>query len=59
VLRAAARSSTNQALDWENLAEEIESLGRSNRRELRSRYTAEEVLGDWFPSEPSKTPSAE
>src|SRR5918998_596773 len=35
-LRAAARTETNQALDWENLAEEIESLGRSDRRELRS-----------------------
>jgi hypothetical protein len=37
VLRAAAHGGTNQALDWENLAEEIESLGRSDRRELRSR----------------------
>jgi hypothetical protein len=35
-LRTAARTGTNQALDWENLAEEIESLGRSDRRELRS-----------------------
>lgn len=35
-LRAAASGGTNQALDWENLAEEIESLGRSDRRELRS-----------------------
>jgi Domain of unknown function DUF29 len=35
-LRAAARSSTNQPLDWENLAEQIESLGKSDRRELRS-----------------------
>jgi Domain of unknown function DUF29 len=35
-LRAAARSGSNQALDWENLAEEIESLGRSDRRELHS-----------------------
>jgi hypothetical protein len=34
-LRAAARGSINQPLDWENLAEEIESLGRSDRRELR------------------------
>src|SRR5438128_176130 len=29
----------NTPLDWENLAEEIESLGRSERRELRSRIT--------------------
>lgn len=35
-LRTAARAGTNQPLDWENLAEEIESLGRSDRRELRS-----------------------
>ena len=35
-LRAAGRSSTNQLLDWENVAEEIESLGRSDRRELHS-----------------------
>jgi hypothetical protein len=35
-LRAAARTGSNQMLDWENLAEEIESLGRSDRRELRS-----------------------
>ena len=35
-LRSAARTGTNQRLDWENLAEEIESLGRSEKRELRS-----------------------
>lgn len=35
-LRSAGRGNTNQPLDWENLAEEIESLGRSDRRELRS-----------------------
>jgi hypothetical protein len=35
-LRAAAHGNSNQALDWENLAEEIESLGRSDRRELHS-----------------------
>jgi hypothetical protein len=35
-LRTAARGATNQPLDWENLAEEVESLGRSDRRELRS-----------------------
>jgi hypothetical protein len=38
-LRAAARTGSNQQLDWENLAEEIESLGRSQRRELRSRLS--------------------
>ena len=36
-LRAAGRRGSNQELDWENLAEEIEDLGRSERRELRSR----------------------
>lgn len=36
-LRAAADAATNLPLDWENLAEEIDSLGRSTRRELRSR----------------------
>jgi len=30
-LRAAARGGSNQQLDWENLAEEIESLGKSQR----------------------------
>ncbi|MBV9862679.1 MAG: DUF29 domain-containing protein [Alphaproteobacteria bacterium] len=35
-LRRAARSGTNLELDWENLAEEVESLGKSDRRELRS-----------------------
>ena len=30
---------SNLLLDWENLAEEIESLGRSDRRELRSQIT--------------------
>src|SRR5436190_23731469 len=38
-LRSASRGSTNQPLDWENLAEEIESLGKSDRRELRSQIT--------------------
>jgi hypothetical protein len=36
-LRQAAAVGTNLPLDWENLAEEIESLGASQRRELRSR----------------------
>jgi hypothetical protein len=36
-LRDAARVGSNLPLDWENLAEEIESLGRSQRHELRSR----------------------
>jgi Domain of unknown function DUF29 len=36
-LRDAASLATNLPLDWENLAEEIDSLGRSLRHELRSR----------------------
>jgi hypothetical protein len=35
-LRAAGRGNTNQPLDWQNLAEEIESLGKSDRRTLQS-----------------------
>ena len=35
-LRAAARSRTNQPLDWEKLAEEIEGLGASERSALGS-----------------------
>jgi hypothetical protein len=34
-LRDAARVGTKLPLDWENLAEEVESLGRSQRHELR------------------------
>ena len=35
-LRAAARGGSNQPLDWENLAEEIEELGISQRSALGS-----------------------
>jgi hypothetical protein len=35
-LRAAARRSTNHALDWEHLAEEVEDLGKSVRHALSS-----------------------
>jgi hypothetical protein len=35
-LRAARHDGSNQNLDWENLAEEVESLGISERRELHS-----------------------
>ena len=35
-LRSGARSGSNLDLDWENLAEEIESVGRSERHELKS-----------------------
>lgn len=35
--RMAAGERVNHQVDWGNIAEEIESLGRSDRRELRSR----------------------
>src|SRR5258708_16985298 len=35
-LRAAMRDGSNQSLDFGNLAEEIEDLGKSVRRELQS-----------------------
>ncbi len=35
-LRAAADAVWNAPIDWENVAEEIESLGRSERRSLAS-----------------------
>ena len=37
-LAAGARINTPAMLDWENLAEEIESLGKSQASELESRY---------------------
>lgn len=45
-LRAAAASGTNLPLDWENLAEEIDSLGKSQRTELvrRVRTVIEHLL---------------
>ena len=36
-LRHAAQSRINLPIDWENVAEEIESLGKSQGRELASR----------------------
>lgn len=36
-LREAAKLGTNLPLDWENLAEEVESLGKTQRFELRRR----------------------
>lgn len=36
-LRDAGSAGTNLPIDWENVAEEIESLGRSQGRELASR----------------------
>ena len=37
LLREAGQRGLNFPLDWENLAEEVESLGRAQRQELRSR----------------------
>jgi Domain of unknown function DUF29 len=39
-LRSAAREHSNAPLDWENLAEEIEGLGASERRALTSHVRA-------------------
>jgi hypothetical protein len=36
---SAVQGGSNQPLDWDNLAEEIESLGKSDWRELRSQIT--------------------
>ena len=36
-LRDAAKSGLNLPIDWENVAEEIESVGKSEKRELQSR----------------------
>src|SRR3954468_5676892 len=36
-LRSAAQARINLPIDWENVAEEIESLGKSQGRELASR----------------------
>lgn len=41
-LRAMAASRVNETIDWENVAEEIESMGRSERKEIKSRL--EELL---------------
>lgn len=36
-LRAEAASGSNAPIDWENVAEEVESMGRSQKREVSSR----------------------
>jgi Domain of unknown function DUF29 len=38
-LRAAAGTSSDQSIDWENIAEEIEALGKSQARDLGNRIT--------------------
>ena len=42
--RAAAGERVNDQVDWENVAEEIESLGNSDRRELTNRIRAILIL---------------
>lgn len=44
------------SLDWDNLAEEIESLGKSQYRELRSRITT--ILVHWIKLELSRSERA-
>lgn len=39
-LRAEAASGSNAPVDWENLAEEVECMGRSEKREISSRLRA-------------------
>ena len=38
-LRAAANTSSNHSINWENVAEEIEALGKSQARDLGNRIT--------------------
>ena len=51
--RLAAGERVNDRVDWGNVAEEIDSVGRSQRiaLELLS-YDAEAVPGGFFPAEP-------
>src|ERR1700740_3531703 len=51
-LRAVRKS--NLPLDWDNLAEEIESLGKSDRRQLRSQIRR--ILRHLFKLEASPAP---
>jgi uncharacterized protein DUF29 len=52
-LRGVARGGSNQPLDWENLAEEIEDLAKSLRQRLRSqiaRIIQHEVKLEYSPA---------
>jgi hypothetical protein len=54
----ALRDRRSAVLDWENLAEEIESLGRSDRREVRSRLQVILVhLLKWKHQKKKRSPS--
>jgi hypothetical protein len=57
-LRKAAREGSNLPLDWENLAEEIESLGKSDRRGVESRIS-QIIIHLWqLACSPAKEPRA-
>jgi Domain of unknown function DUF29 len=57
-LRRAAREGSNLPLDWENLAEEIESLGKSDRRGIESRIS-QIIIHLWkLACSPAKEPRA-
>jgi hypothetical protein len=55
-LRKTAREGSNLPLDWENLAEETESLGRSFKHEVQSRI-AQIIIHLWkLACSPAKEP---
>ncbi len=57
-LRDAARARVNLPIDWDNVAEEIESLGKSQRRELASRIGVILVHLMKLQASPATTPRA-
>jgi hypothetical protein len=57
-LRDAGHAGTNLPIDWENVAEEIESLGRSQGRELASRITVILVHLMKLEASPAREPRA-
>ncbi len=57
-LRKAAREGSNLPLDWENLAEEIESLGRRDKHRVESRI-AQIIIHLWkLACSPAQQPRA-
>lgn len=58
-LRDAGRAGTNLPIDWDNVAEEIESLGRSQGRELASRIAVILVHLMKLEASPAKEPRAQ
>ncbi len=54
----ALRERRTQQLDWENLAEEVESLGRSDRNQVRSRLAVVVIhLLKWHYQPKDRSPS--